>query len=87
MVDGVRLANFVLPLYFLEGGHKTERVDFLGSPELQSFGVKAEGYIPYFNPETGQEEEYPQSAHPQLHPGPTSVRRPKNHRHPAMRTP
>jgi hypothetical protein len=63
-VDKERVANFVLPLYFLEGGHNTERVDFLGSEELESFGVNPGGYIPYFNPETGIEETYPSQPSP-----------------------
>jgi hypothetical protein len=57
-VDGIRVANFVLPLYFVEGGHRTERIDFLGSDGFKSFGVKPGGYIPYFDPETGKEEKY-----------------------------
>lgn len=57
-IDGVQVANFVLPLYFVEGGHQTERVDFMGTDGLESFGLKPGGYIPYFDPATGEEMKY-----------------------------
>jgi len=78
-VDGVRMANFVLPLYFLEAGHETERVDFLGSRGLESFGVKAQGYIPYFDPETGKEEQYPTAKYVRADSRPLAAHHHRNH--------
>lgn len=54
-IDGVRVANFVLPLYFTPGEQSGGRNDFLGAmgssgQGLQSFGVAPGGYIGYYDP-------------------------------------
>lgn len=58
-IDGIRVSNFVLPLYFT-GTRDTDEVgarnDFLGTigadgATLQSFGINAGGYIGFFDPE------------------------------------
>jgi len=56
-LDGVFVADFVLPLYFTRTREKGSRNNFLGviaknSPVLKSFGVLPGGYIGYFNPPT-----------------------------------
>ncbi len=64
-IDGVKLSNFVLPLYFT-GTRDTDelgaRNDFLGHAHdgntLQSFGINPGGYIGFYDPQTGQHETY-----------------------------
>ena len=57
-IDGVKVSNFVLPLYFTETDEAGGRNDFLGrehsGKKLKSFGVNPGGYISYFNPATGK---------------------------------
>jgi hypothetical protein len=48
-VKGVKLSNFVLPLYFTLGEQEGGRNDFLGNG-LKSFGVNPGGYVGYTNP-------------------------------------
>jgi serine protease len=60
-IDGVKVANFVLPLYFTGGDELDGRNDFLDSPKggrLRSFGVKAGGYVGFFDPLTGEDETF-----------------------------
>ncbi|HEX5067011.1 MAG TPA: S8 family serine peptidase [Myxococcota bacterium] len=61
-IDGVRVSNFVLPLYFTNGDEDGSRNDFLGArqrgPMLASFGVAEGGYIGYFDPEAGDDRFY-----------------------------
>ena len=58
-IDGVEVANFVLPLYFTGGEELGGRNDFLGRAHkgktLQSFGVNPGGYVGFFNPSTGKD--------------------------------
>jgi len=64
-VDGVRVSNFVLPLYFT-GTRDTDelgaRNDFLGRAHppddqtLTSFGVNPGGYVGFFDPKLGHHE-------------------------------
>ena len=64
-IDGVKVSNFVLPLYFT-GTREVDEVgarnDFLtrsqGGMTLTSFGINPGGYIGFFDPETGQHETY-----------------------------
>lgn len=64
-IDGVEVSNFVLPLYFT-GTRDTDEIgarnDFLGRQNnglsLSSFGVKAGGYVGFFDPETGRMETF-----------------------------
>jgi phospholipase C len=59
-VDGVDVANFVLPLYFTKDEQKGGRNDFLGivseGKTLQSFGVAPGGYIGFFDPRARDHE-------------------------------
>ncbi len=59
-VDGIEVANFVLPLYFTKEEQEGGRNDFLGrvinGKGLDSFGVSAGGYIGFFNPKQRQHE-------------------------------
>lgn len=61
-IDGVAVANFILPLYFTDADEKGGRNDFLSRPHqgqtLKSFGVNPGGYVGFFNPETGQHETF-----------------------------
>ncbi|MBF0275825.1 MAG: S8 family serine peptidase [Nitrospinae bacterium] len=62
-IDGVKVSNFVLPLYFTRGDEEGSRNDFLGRIQedgetLRSFGVTEGGYIGYYNPESGEHETY-----------------------------
>jgi thermitase len=61
-IDGVRVSNFVLPLYFTENDEKGSRNDFLGLESadgpLRSFGVAPGGYIGFFDPETGEHDQF-----------------------------
>ena len=61
-IDGVRVSNFVLPLYFTIGEQLGARNDFLtlrhGGRALRSFGVNPGGYVGFVNPETGRDETF-----------------------------
>lgn len=61
-IDGVKVSNFVLPLYFTERNESGARNDFLGrkfgGKTLSSFGVNPGGYVGFFNPESGEHETY-----------------------------
>ncbi|HEX7151399.1 MAG TPA: hypothetical protein VF618_07930 [Thermoanaerobaculia bacterium] len=61
-IDGVRVSNFVLPLYFTGSRDVDEpnsRNDFLGrSPRLASFQVKAGGYVGYYDPALGEHKKH-----------------------------
>ena len=54
-IDGVKVSNFVLPLYFTGGDEKGGRNDFLsqshGGKALTSFGINPGGYVGFFDPE------------------------------------
>src|SRR5262249_32059802 len=64
-IDGVKVSNFLLPLYFT-GTRDTDepgaRNDFLGraykGQTLRSFGINPGGYVGFFDPETGQNDTY-----------------------------
>ncbi|MBX3698843.1 MAG: alkaline phosphatase family protein [Dokdonella sp.] len=62
MLDGVEVANFVLPLYFTTEEQTGGRNDFLGrlkgKQALKSFGVTPGGYIGFFDPTTQQHDTY-----------------------------
>ena len=53
-IDGIEVANFVLPLYFTKEEQEGGRNDFLGlvinGKGLDSFGVSPGGYVGFFNP-------------------------------------
>jgi hypothetical protein len=53
-IDGVRVSNFVLPLYFTDTEENASRNDFLGTRKanksLRSFGVNPGGYIGFYDP-------------------------------------
>lgn len=53
-VDGVKVSNFVLPLYFTSSDESGGRNDFLGrsydGKTLKSFGVNPGGYLGFFDP-------------------------------------
>jgi len=57
LLDGVRVSNFVLPLYFTSGNELGGRNDFLGTitkgKTLRSFSVNPGGYIGFFDPSAG----------------------------------
>ena len=57
-LDGVQVANFVLPLYFTLDEQVGARNDFLGSRynghSLTSFGINPGGYIGFFDPMKGR---------------------------------
>jgi hypothetical protein len=62
-IDEVDVSNFVLPLYFTATEERSGRNDFLGrkgkeGKTLESFKVNEGGYIGFFNPATGQNENY-----------------------------
>ena len=61
-IDGIGVSNFVLPLYFTSSAERGGRNDFLGTRaqgrSLRSFGVNPGGYIGYFDPKTGKDENY-----------------------------
>lgn len=61
-IDGIKVSNFLLPLYFTGGEELGGRNDFLGNlhkgKTLQSFGVNPGGYIGYFDPATGDSATY-----------------------------
>ena len=61
-IDGVRVSNFLLPLYFTSGNEPGSRNDFLGQSHngktLESFGVNPGGYIGFYDPKTRKGGEY-----------------------------
>jgi|ERR1700741_3294804 len=62
-IDGVRVSNFILPLYFTGSDEYQGRNDFLGTitkgkKTLRSFGVNPGGYIGFFDPRTGKHHTY-----------------------------
>ena len=65
-IDGVKVSNFVLPLYFTEGEQAPGRNDFLGraykGKTLASFGVNPGGYIGFFDPELKDHTTWPPAA-------------------------
>jgi hypothetical protein len=66
-IDGVKVSNFVLPLYFTGGDEFDGRNDFLGTirPDkstLKSFGVNPGGYVGFFDPETQNYDTYSRGA-------------------------
>jgi subtilisin family serine protease len=65
-IDGIRVSNFVLPLYFTTSEEPGARNDFLGArgrrPMLPSFGVAKGGYVGYFDPEVGADRYYEPTA-------------------------
>ena len=62
MLDGVEVANFVLPLYFTTEEQTGGRNDFLGrlkgKQALKSFGVTPGGYIGFYDPTTQQHDTF-----------------------------
>ena len=68
IIDGRKVSNFVLPLYFTSSQERGGRNDFLGTltdgKALRSFKANPGGYIMYFDPKTGEDEpwESPHSA-------------------------
>ena len=62
MLDGVEVANFVLPLYFTTEEQSGGRNDFLGrlkgKQALKSFGVAPGGYIGFYDPNTQQHDTF-----------------------------
>lgn len=59
-IDGVKVSNFVLPLYFTGDNESGSRNDYLGKLHkgvaLRSFGINPGGYIGFFNPATGEHD-------------------------------
>jgi hypothetical protein len=53
-IDGVKVSDFVLPLYFTGGDEYAGRNDFLGivhnAKTLTSFGVNPGGYVGFYDP-------------------------------------
>jgi len=53
-IDGIKVSNFLLPLYFTSSDERGGRNDFLGRSHdgetLRSFGVNPGGYIGFFDP-------------------------------------
>ncbi len=61
LIDGYRVSNFLLPLYFMAGGHNRGRIVFLDRKDvkgIQSFGLNPGGYIPFFDPTKDKEYHY-----------------------------
>jgi hypothetical protein len=61
-LDGVRVSNFVLPLYFAMETPRGARADYLNikhdGQTLSPFGVNPGGSIGFFDPDTGQHETF-----------------------------
>jgi hypothetical protein len=61
-VDGILVVNFVLPSYFTRDNEEGSRNDFLGrlynGNALSSFGVNPGGYIGFFDPRLGRDDQY-----------------------------
>jgi hypothetical protein len=62
VIDGVRVSNFVLPLYFTSSEERGGRNDFLGSGTLHSFSVNPGGYIGFYDPRRGRTGNYASNA-------------------------
>jgi hypothetical protein len=62
LVDGVRVSNFVLPLYFTSNQERGGRNDFLGTiakgKTLQSFSANPGGYIGFYDPKRGDDDTF-----------------------------
>lgn len=56
-IDGVRVSNFLLPLYFTESEEHVNHNDFLGCG-IPSFGVRPGGYVGFFDPDAGTDDTY-----------------------------
>jgi len=66
-IDGVRVSNFVLPLYYTSTEERGGRNDFLGTKPktgpspgrtLRSFSANPGGYITFFDPKTGKDRDW-----------------------------
>ncbi len=62
-IDEVDVSNFILPLYFTDRDEFEGRNDFLGrqyngTKTLKSFGVSQGGYVGFFDPQTGNMDQY-----------------------------
>lgn len=61
-IDGVAVSDFVLPLYFTPDAERGGRNNFLGEvdgrPPLQSFGVAQGGYVGFFDPIAGKDDQF-----------------------------
>ena len=61
VIDGVKVSNFVLPHYFTTGEQAGARNDFLATRHagrsLPSFGINPGGYVGFFDPKSGQDEQ------------------------------
>jgi hypothetical protein len=61
-IDGVNVANFVLPSYFTRSNEPGSRNDFLGRLSdggvLPSFGVSPGGYVGFFDPADNRDDQY-----------------------------
>lgn len=62
-IDGIKVSNFILPLYFTGGDEFEGRNDFLGTinPDgstLRSFGVNPGGYVGFFDPSINNHDTY-----------------------------
>jgi len=61
-IDGIKVSNFVLPLYFTSSDERGGRNDFLGTihrgQTLESFRANPGGYINYFDPVLGEDKDW-----------------------------
>lgn len=61
-IDGVKVSNFVLPLYFTADAELGSRNDFLGRKHdgktLESFGINPGGYIGFYDPKSRKTGEH-----------------------------
>lgn len=61
-IDGVRVSDFVLPLYFTPDAEAGGRNNFLGEVKgravVRSFGVAEGGYVGFFDPHIGKDTQY-----------------------------
>ncbi len=60
-IDGYTVSNFVLPLYFMAGGHDRGRIVFLDRKDvkpIRAFGLNPGGYIPFYDPAKDKEYHY-----------------------------
>jgi hypothetical protein len=58
LVDGKKVSNFLLPLYFTREGQNHGRIvyrDREGASPLTSFGLNPGGYIPFYDSEDGNQ--------------------------------
>lgn len=56
-IDGVKVSDFLLPLYFTEPDELQNHNDFLGT-SVPSFGVAPGGYVGFFDPVTQRDATY-----------------------------